>query len=277
MMLDDQQLDDRAIILDSALADREAGPAAVVLASGKGGVGKSVLTVTLGSILAETGRRVLLLDGSQNLGNLHILLGCSKFGRLDALLAGEVTPEDMISAVSENLWLLPSDSGGESVYSLNPLDRARLHYCLSNLYQGFDSVVVDSGPSIEDVVRLCTIRASGLVIVTMAEPTALADAYAVIKIVSSRVPGLSIGVLVNQVVDEREGQAAFERLAHAGERFLNLQLSYIGAVPDDPALQSAARSPDRTRRWGSLGKAAQALRSIVAESPEFFAWSTTHC
>jgi flagellar biosynthesis protein FlhG len=272
----DYPIHEKAIVMDSALADRDAGPAAVVLASGKGGVGKSVLAVTLGSVLADSGRRVLLLDGSQNLGNLHILLGCSKFGRLDALLAGEVAPEDMISPVGENLWLLPSDSGVESVYSLNSIDRARLHYCLSNLYQGFDSVVVDSGPSIEDVVRLCTIRASGLVIVTMAEPTALADAYAVIKIVSSRVPGLSIGVLVNQVADEAEGQAAFERLAHAGERFLNLELSYIGAVPDDPMLQSAARSPDRSRRWGSLGNAAQALRGIVAERPDFFAWSTTH-
>jgi len=264
------------MLMDSALADRDAGPAAVVLASGKGGVGKSVLAVTLGSVLGDSGRRVLLLDGSQNLGNLHILLGCSKFGRLDALLAGEVGPEDMISAVGENLWLLPSDSGVESVYSLNSIDRARLHYSLSNLYQGFDSVVVDSGPSIEDVVRLCTIRASGLVIVTMAEPTALADAYAVIKIVSSRVPGLRIGVLVNQVNDESEGRAAFDRLAHAGERFLNLQLSYIGAVPDDPELQSAARSPDSSRRWGSLGKAAQTLRGIVTEQPEFFAGSTTH-
>jgi flagellar biosynthesis protein FlhG len=181
----------------------------------------------------------------------------------------------MLSQVGENLWLMPSDSGGESVYTLNAIDRARLHYSLSNLYQGFDSVIVDSGPSIEDVVRLCTIRASGLVIVTMAEPTALADAYAVVKIVSSRVPGLSIGVLVNQVVDEGEARAAFDRLAHASERFLNLQLSFIGAVPDDPALQSAARSPDRSRKWGSLGDAARAVHDIVLERPDFFACSTT--
>ncbi len=274
MMLADYPLDDSAVVMDSALADRD-GPAAVVLASGKGGVGKSVLTVTLGSVLADSGRRVLLLDGSQNLGNLHILLGCSNFGRMDALLAGEAAPEDMLNCVSDNLWLLPSDSGGESVYSLNPIDRARLHYSLSNLYQGFDSVVVDAGPSIEDVVRLCTIRASGLVIVTMAEPTALADAYAVVKIVSSRVPGLAMGVLVNQVVDEAEGRAAFDRLAHAGKRFLGLQLSYIGSVPDDPALQSAAKRPDRSRQWGSLGEAAQALRAIVADRPDFFSWSTT--
>jgi flagellar biosynthesis protein FlhG len=275
-MQSDQPIIERASLMDSAFADHAAAPAVVVLASGKGGVGKSVLTVTLGAILADSGRRVLLLDGSQNLGNLHILLGCPRFGQLDALLAGEVSLEDMISHVDENLWLLPSDSGEESVYSLNPIDRSRLHYCLSNLYQGFDTVVVDSGPSIEDVVRLCTIRASGLVIVTVAEPTALSDAYAVIKIVSSRIPGLSIGVLVNQVFDDAEGRDAFGRLAHAAERFLNLKLSYIGAVPEDPVLQSAARSPERARRWGSLGRAAQSLRGILAESPDFFAWSTRH-
>jgi flagellar biosynthesis protein FlhG len=261
--------------MDSALAVRDDIPAAVVLASGKGGVGKSVLTVTLGSVLADFGQKVLLLDGSQNLGNLHILLGCSKFRRLDALLAGEVAPEDLLNHVSDNLWLLPGDSGGEAVYSLNSIDRARLHYSLSNLYQGFDSVVVDSGPSIEDVVRLCTIRASGLVIVTIAEPTALADAYAVIKIVNSRVPRLSIGVLVNQVIDDAAGRAAFDRLAHACVRFLNLQLRYIGSIPNDPELHAAAKSLDRSRQWGSLGKAAHALRGIVAERPDFFAWSTT--
>lgn len=271
-MMQLNQLSERnSMVAEPVGSDPDVGPAAVVLASGKGGVGKSVLTVTLGSVLADGGSRTLLMDGSQNLGNLHILLGSPKPGRFADLLAGEVAPEEMVSPVGDNLWLLPSDSGEDTVYSLTAIDRARLHYRLSTLYSQFDAVVVDAGPSIEDVVRLCTIRASGLVIVTVAEPTALADAYAVIKIVNSRVPGLSIGVLVNQVSDETEGEAAFDRLAHAGERFLDLELNYIGAVPDDPALQSAARSPDRSRQWGSLGKAASALRGIVAEHPNFFA------
>lgn len=270
-----QQVAADSVVPDLGASDTGAGAAAIVLASGKGGVGKSVLTVTLGSVLADRGSRVLLLDGSQNLGNLHILLGCSKPARFDELLAGEVSPEEMVAPVGDNLWLLPSDSGVDSVYSLTPIDRARLHFRLSTLYDRFDAVVVDAGPSIEDVVRLCTIRASSLLIVTVAEPTALADAYAVIKIVAARVPGLSIGVLVNQVRDKAEGAAAFDRLAQAGERFLNLRLSYIGPIPEDPALQSAARNPDPRRRWGSLGCASTALRGIVAEQPDFFAWSTT--
>ena len=264
---------------DSALVDSEVRdvlpePSAIVLASGKGGVGKSVLTVTLGSVLAESGRRVLLLDGSQNLGNLHILLGCSRPRRFEELLSGEVRPEDMISPVGENLWLLPSESGTVSVYSLNPMDRARLHYQLSTLYDRFDAVLVDSGPSIEDIVRLCTIRATGLVIVTVAEPTALADAYAVTKIVDSRVPGISISVLVNQVRCEEEGQEAFDRLAQAGQRFLNLRLRYIGAVPEDPDLHAAARNPDPSRVWSSIGSAATALRQIAADQSSFFARPT---
>jgi flagellar biosynthesis protein FlhG len=245
------------------------------MGSGKGGVGKSVLTVTLGSILAEGGSRILLLDGSQNLGNLHILMGCSNARRFDDLLSGEIAPADMLRPVEENLWLLPSDSGTDAVYSLNPIEQARLHYRLSTLYDQFDAVLVDSGPSIQDVVRLCTIRASGLVVVTVAEPTALADAYAVMKIVNSRVPGTSINVLVNQVQTESEGAAAFDRLTQAARRFLNIELAYLGAVPADPQLRLAARNPDRSRHWGSVGSAAQALRRIVADRQDLFAWPAT--
>lgn len=252
------------------------GRAALVLASGKGGVGKSVLTVTLGSVLAETGRKVLLLDGSQNMGNLHILLGCAAPLRFEQLLAGEVAPEEMLSPIAENLWLLPSDSGTDTVYALTALDRARLHYRLSTLYDRFDTVLVDSGPSMEDVVRLCTIGASGLVLVTVAEPTALADAYAVMKIVYTRVPGVSVNVLVNQVNHEEEGRAAFERLAEAGQRFLDMSPGYLGAVPADPELLLAARTPDRERKWAAIGSAAHALRGIVVNQPALFDRPTTH-
>lgn len=248
----------------------ESEPTAVVIASGKGGVGKSVLTVVLGSVLAQQGRRVLMFDGSQNLGSLHVLLGNSSVGNLDQVLSGEIDPADMIRPVGPNLWLLPSDSGADSLYSLDAVARARLHYRLSTLYDRFDAVVIDSGPSIEDVVRLCTMRASGLIVVTVAEPTALTDAYALIKIVTARVPGLAVSVLANHVSSEAEGHAAFDRLAVASQRFLRLDLEYLGSVPADPTIQSAVRHPDRFKHWESRGPAAVALQHIVAQQQGLF-------
>jgi flagellar biosynthesis protein FlhG len=240
------------------------------MASGKGGVGKSVLTVLLGSVLAGRGRNVLMLDGSQNLGNLHVLLGDTAVTNLDEVLTGELDPQDAIRSVGPNLWLLPSDSGADSLYALDAVQRARLHYRLSTLYDRFDAVIIDSGPAIEDVVRLCTIRASGLVVVTVAEPTALTDAYALIKLVTARVPDLPVGVLVNHVQNDAEGPAAFDRLATASRRFLQLELEYLGAVPKDPTIENAVRQPDRLRDWQSLGPAGLALRRIVAQRDSLF-------
>src|SRR5262249_61411224 len=111
--------------------------------------GKSVLAVRLGAALATSGRRVLLFDGAQNQGNLHILLGVHPTPRLEALLEGTAQPAELLVEIRNGLWLLPADSGAEALHALGPTDRARLHLRLSALSDGFDAVVVDSGPGAE--------------------------------------------------------------------------------------------------------------------------------
>ena len=219
------------------------GPPAVVLGSGKGGVGKSILSVLLAAAFARSGRRTLLLDGAQNQGNLHILLGLRPAGSLGAVLSGEIDPAALQLPVTDNLVLLPGDSGAESLYSLGAVDRARLHRRLSALYDGFDMVVVDGGSGIESAVRACGIRASRLAVVAAPEPASLADAYALLKIVTLQLPSLPIEVMVNRVSADEEGQAVFDRLHLAAERFLRRELRYLGCVPEDDALRMGARRP----------------------------------
>jgi flagellar biosynthesis protein FlhG len=219
------------------------GPPAIVIGSGKGGVGKSVLSVALAAAFARTGRRTLLLDGAQNQGNLHILLGVRPAAPLSALLAGEAQPEDLLVPVTGSLSLLPADSGAESLYSLGSIDRARLHHRLSALYDAFDAVVIDGGSGIESVVRAGGIRASRLAVVAAPEPASLADAYALLKIVNLQVPSLPIEVMVNRVAADEEGQAVFDRLHLAAERFLRRDVGYLGCIPEDESLRQGARRP----------------------------------
>jgi flagellar biosynthesis protein FlhG len=193
--------------------------------------------------LARGGRRVLLVDGCQNQGNLHILLGVRPAARLGDLLTGEAELEQLPVAVGSGLWLLPADSGTESLYALNSVDRARLHHHLSSLYDGFEAVVVDGGPGIDNVVRVASMGATRLVVVTVPEPTALSDAYALIKIVNLQVPALPVDVLVNRTQSGDEGLAAFDRLSLAASRFLSRELGYLGALPEDEALRAVARQP----------------------------------
>ena len=235
----------RSLAVQTPCHPRPGSPGAevIVVGSGKGGVGKSVLSVLFATALVRNGRRVLLVDGCQNQGNLHILLGVRPAGRLEDLLTGEADLEQLPVAVSFGLWLLPADSGAESLYALSRVDQARLHRQLSSLYDGFEAVVVDGGPGIDNVVRVASMSATRLVVVTVPEPTALSDAYALIKIVSLQIPALPVSVLVNRTRSGEEGLAAFERLSLAASRFLGRELGYLGTLPEDDALRAGIRRP----------------------------------
>ncbi|MFI5010669.1 MAG: AAA family ATPase [Solirubrobacterales bacterium] len=230
-----------------------------MIGSGKGGVGKSVLAVSLAAAFARSGRRTLLLDGAQNQGNLHILLGIRPAAPLSSVFAGEARPEDLLVPVMQRLSLLPADSGDEVLYALGAIDRARLHRRLSSLYDGFDMIVIDGGSGIDSVVRAAGIRASRLAVVATPEPASLADAYALLKIVNLQIPSLPIEVMVNRVAADEEGQAVFDRLHLAAERFLRRELGYLGCVPEDDSLRQGARRP------GALLEARNdAIESIAA-------------
>ncbi len=239
-------------------------PPVIVIGSGKGGVGKSVLAAALASTAARDGRRTLLLDGSQNQGNLHVLLGVRPRARLETVLTALTAPEELLVSVTENLTLLPVEAGAESLYALTPLDRARLHLRLTSLYDRFDAVVIDAGPGIESPMR-ALIRATRLVVVAVPEPASLSDAYALVKIATLRSPGLPIDILVNRTFSPEEGSASFERCDLASRRFLRRGLGYLGVVPEDDSLRRASRIPGEILRLRIEAIDAIASRLLRAE------------
>jgi flagellar biosynthesis protein FlhG len=209
---------------------------------------------------------VLLLDGAQNMGNLHVLLGVPPSTRMDALLMGDVNAPEMVQPVAPNLWLLPGESGNEALYEMEPVDRARLQHRLSELYAAFDAVIVDAAAGFESVVSGVTIQATRLLVVTAPEPTALTDAFALMKIVNVRIPGLPMNIVVNRCLDAQEGRDAFLRLATACGRFLRRGVRYAGALPEDQALRLAVRDPRRLLETIPATIAARALRDTVLDS-----------
>ena len=211
---------------------------------------------------------MLLLDGDQNLANLHVLLGVRPGARVEALLRGEITAPELVRAVSPNLWLLPGESGGEGMYALEALDRARLQHRLSELYQEFDAVIVDAGAGLESVVRAATMRATRLLVVTAPEPTALTDAYALMKIVHHQLPDLPIDVLVNRCLDADEGRDAYVRLATACERFLRRGIRFVGSLPEDQSIRLAVRDPRRLLETIQRTPAAETLKATVLDRLE---------
>ena len=248
----------------------ETGPPTVVVASGKGGVGKSVLSILLAKQLSDDGRRVLLLEGDQNLGSLHVLLGVRRRGTLEGLVRGELSPTDLVTPITDRLSLLSGDSGADALYALGEIDRARLHHRLIDLYESFDAVVIDASQDLQGVVRVATIGATRMLLLTVPEPAALIDAYAVMKTVHLRVPTLPIDLLVNRVNHPTEGRRAYDRLSTAANRFLQLELGYLGAIPEDDALRTVVRTPGALRRQQLNSPAARSLHEMVASRSDLW-------
>jgi flagellar biosynthesis protein FlhG len=242
-------MNDQALRLRQLAADQVSappvpdGPPVIVVGSGKGGVGKSVFAALAAFGLGRSGRRVLLLDGSQNLGHLPVLVGVEVHTRLEQVARGDLDPEAILHQVDDRLWLAPSDSGAEGLYALGSLDSARLQHRLSSLYHRFEAVVVDAGPGVENVVRLATMGGTRLVVVTVPEVTALTDAYALIKLVDAQLPILPIDLVANRAESDREGRLAYDRLAEAARRFLGRRIGWLGTIADVPALRAAMRRP----------------------------------
>lgn len=238
-------------------------PQVLVVGSGKGGVGKSVLSVVLGQALAAEGHRVLLFDADQNLGNLHVVLGVRPVARRESLLQGAAEPAELVQPIGPNLWLLAGDSGAEGYDQLDALEKARLDHRLSMLYDRFDIVLADAGAGLDSVARTAALRASRLVVVTNPEPAALSDAYALIKLMHQRQPDLPVDVLVNRAFDDADGHAAFAKLAAASERFLRRGLRFLGAVPEDDHVRRAVRTPQRLLATLAGSAAARTIRETI--------------
>ncbi|HET9064826.1 MAG TPA: P-loop NTPase [Gemmatimonadales bacterium] len=241
--------------------DAETG--AVVVGSGKGGVGKSLVAVTMASTLAAAGRRVLLVDADFNLGTLHVLLGVRPDVQPETLLEPGVDAADVVIPVCRNLWLMPATSGSERIQRLSTHDRARLHRQVTRLYPHYDTVIVDAAAGLDSALRVAAMQASRLVLVTTPEPTALTSAYALVKMVHGRLPLLPIDLLVNRTHDPDEGAIAAERMRQACARFLGRPLRFLGAIPEDGAMRAALSDPERLVDPDRAGPAQAALHAII--------------
>ena len=248
---------------------------ALVVGGGKGGTGVSVMSVLLASAIARTGKRVLLLDATLNLGNLHVLLGCPPVHTLRTLLAGEATPQELVIPVAERLWLLPAESGAEAVHALTTMDRARLYVRLAALMDDYDVTVVDAGTGLDSVLRAALTRASRLVTVTTPDPAALADTYALIKMLSLEAPALPVDVLVNRIGEVGEGEAAWQRLERRHRPLPRPLARLVGrgrrgrAAGARGARVALAAGPGRPRR-----RMAKQLLESLAAVPAGERWSS---
>jgi flagellar biosynthesis protein FlhG len=213
----------------------------IAVTSGKGGVGKSNIAVNLAIKLASAGKSVVLLDADLGLANADVLCNIDLPSNLSHVIARRRELADVMVDAPGGFRLIGGASGLARMADLSDEDRQRLVNALAELEARSDVILIDTGAGISPNVLSFTRCADQVLVVTTPEPTAITDAYAVIKVISRDAPQRPLSLLVNQVRDQNEGRLVFERIARVAKQFLSVQVMDAGCVPADPEVPAAVR------------------------------------
>ncbi|MBA3004454.1 MAG: MinD/ParA family protein [Desulfurivibrio sp.] len=217
-------------------------PRVICVTSGKGGVGKTNITTNLGYFLAKAGKKVLILDADLNLANVDILLGLTPRYNLHHVFMGEKTLAEVLVQGPEGLLILPASSGIMELADLTEQQRLYFLSEMSALAQKIDIMLIDTAAGINNNVIYFNLAARERIIILTPEPTSLTDAYALVKVLSSRHDVKKFRILVNLARSEKEALSVFRKLSIVADRFLDsLSLDYLGYIPYDSKLPTAVR------------------------------------
>jgi flagellar biosynthesis protein FlhG len=235
----------------------------LVIASGKGGVGKSNLAANLAVALGERGARVLLVDADLAQANLDLLLGLHPRFDLSHVLSGDRTPEEIVVPGPTGVRLVPAASGVPELADLDDYRRECLLRGLGELEGGADLVLVDTASGVSRQVTELCLAANDVVIVTTPEMPAFSDAYALIKLLQQRGFTHPLHLLVSMVTSAEEGEETAHRIRLVARRFLRLELDSWGFIPFDPTVTRAVRRQEPVITAFPQSPAARAYRALA--------------
>ncbi len=222
---------------------RQTKPRLMAVTSGKGGVGKTNLAVNLALCLRLLGAKVLLLDADVGLGNVDVLLGLEvRYDLRDVLLHGRPLEHTVLDG-PRGLKILPGASGVEEMAALDAERLDAFFAQLTGYCSGMDFVVVDTAPGISPPVINCLMAVDDVLLVTNPEPTALTDAYALLKVMSRRPEARSrrVSLVLNQIASKEEAMRSYDRLRATTKQFLDWDVDYLGSIAWDGTVGEATR------------------------------------
>ncbi len=213
----------------------------ITVTSGKGGVGKTNFTVNLALALAKLGQRVLIIDADLGMGNVDVILGRSTPYNILHLLDGGFS---LIDIITEGPLGIKFMSGGSGLYNLANLDDSQLTHIINKitlLDDLADIILIDTGAGISKSVMNFVVAADEVIIVTTPEPTAITDAYAMVKTYVSHSGTAVLKLVINRVMEPDEGKIAADKLIKVALKFLGLTISSLGFVYEDSNLVKSVK------------------------------------
>jgi flagellar biosynthesis protein FlhG len=214
----------------------------IAVASGKGGVGKTNIVANLAIAMRKLGKDVLVMDADLGLSSIDVLLQLAPAHTIQHVFNGEMRLKDIIVDGPHGIKVLPASSGIQELTALNEFQRLRILEEFDTFDSDIEVLLIDTAPGISENVAFFCIAAQEIIIVTSPEPTALTDAYALIKVLSTRYQEKEFFILVNSAKHAEEGFEVFRRLSVAAGKFLNISLDYLGYIPCDPDVKRAVKA-----------------------------------
>jgi flagellar biosynthesis protein FlhG len=235
----------------------------IAVTGGKGGVGKSTVSVNLATGFAQQGRRTLLLDGDLGLANADVLLGITPRHTLAHVLCGERSLEDIVVQAPQGFGVVPAASGVAQLASLGEAEHIGLVRAFSSLGGELDVLVVDTPAGIAPGVLQLAQAAQHVLVVVCDEPASITDAYALIKVLSRNHGVGRFQVLANMTRERGAGERLFATLNRVTSRFLDVTLEFAGEVPEDPWLRKSIREQQPVLAAYPGSPSGQALRQLA--------------
>ena len=238
----------------------------IAVTGGKGGVGKTNISVNLGVALAELGRRVMLLDADLGLANIDVILGIHARRNLSHVMKGECSLEEIMVTGPKGIRVIPGASGMQHMAELSPAEHAGLIHAFSEVANDVDVLLIDTAAGISDLVVSFSRAAQEQIVVVCDEPASITDAYAIIKLLN-REHGISrFRVLANMAKSVQEGRDLFNKMCRVTDQYLDVMLSYMGAIPYDEQLRKAVKSQKPVVEAFPRSRASQAFKNLAKKA-----------
>ena len=211
------------------------------ITSGKGGVGKTAVVSNVAVALAGLGRRVLIIDADLGLANIDVVFGLAPRYNLNHFFAGEQSLDTIMLEGPGGIKILPAGSGVQKFTRLDSQMKMRFLDDLDSLHGDFDVVLIDTEAGISENVTYFNAAAQDILVVTTPEPTAITDAYALMKLLSTQYHEKRFNLIVNSVRDNDEALDVYRKLTMVSSRYLDISIDFVGGIPFDRRMHESVR------------------------------------
>lgn len=213
----------------------------IAVTSGKGGVGKSNITVNLALALARQGQRVLIIDADLGMANVDLLLGCHAPYNFSHLLSRSCSITEIVAQGPGEIHYISGGSGIQDLANMSEMELFLITSQLSELDNMADIILLDTGAGLARNVLHFVTCADEVIVVTTPEPTSLTDAYAIVKAAVAQRSQAKMRLIINRVSSEDEARKVAANVIRACQKFLSISLSELGFVPEDKSVGKAVR------------------------------------